>query len=74
MSEHGPLYGVELAVNSLPLSGGMRQAMPNAGDLRQVVRVNQRVAGGYEALLAHYVDARRGHFGSFEDGLGPRAD
>ncbi len=56
MSENGPLYGVPL-IDTLPLTDdkdGMRQAMPNASDLKRVARVCPRVAGGYEVLLAHY--------------------
>ena len=57
MSELGPLYGVKL-LDSLPLDGGMRQALPSRRDLEDVLRArgvcSGRVVGGYEVLLGHY--------------------
>ena len=49
----GPIYGVEL-LDSLPLDGGMRQALPSAEDLVQVRNVSERTVAGYEVLLEHY--------------------
>jgi hypothetical protein len=55
--EFGPIYGVELLV-SLPLDGGMSQALPSRKDLDDVRRTkingNDRVVAGYEVLLEHY--------------------
>ena len=55
--EVGPIYGVELLV-SLPLDGGMTQALPSRKDLDDVRRTkingNDRVVAGYEVLLEHY--------------------
>ncbi len=55
--EVGPIYGVEL-LDSLPLDGGMSQALPSRKDLDDVLRTringNARVVGGYEVLLEHY--------------------
>ncbi len=56
-SERGPIYGVVL-LDSLPLDGGMRQALPSRADLDAVRRTringNDRVVAGYEVLLEHY--------------------
>ena len=49
----GPIYGVEL-LDSLPLDGGMRQALPGADDLVRVRNVSERTVAGYEVLLEHY--------------------
>ncbi len=53
--ELGPIYGVEL-LDSLPLGGGMTQALPSRSDLEGIRnwRQGQRVVAGYEVLLAHY--------------------
>ena len=60
-SEHGPIYGVEL-LDSLPLDGNMRQALPSRKDLDDVRRCkingNDRVVAGYEVLLEHYTRLR----------------
>lgn len=57
MSEKGPIYGVEL-IDSLPLGkSGMLQAMPTRDDLRSVRC--ERVAAGYEVLLAHYLELKK---------------
>jgi hypothetical protein len=53
--EFGPIYEVPL-INSLPC-GGMAQAMPNRADLNQARKRCERVAAGYEVLLAHYQGA-----------------
>ena len=53
MSEAGPIYGVEL-LKSLPLDGGMRQALPNRRDLERTRADNDRVAAGFEVLTEHY--------------------
>ena len=53
MSDYGPVYGVEL-IATLPLDGGMRQAMPSRRDLQQVREISERTAAGYEVLLEHY--------------------
>jgi hypothetical protein len=55
MSETGPIYGIEL-IPSLPLDGGMYQALPNRRDLvRTRLRLdNDRVAAGFEVLTEHY--------------------
>ena len=53
----GPIYGVEL-IDTLPLgSGQMIQQMPSRADLEQSRTHGDRVAAGYEILLAHYRDA-----------------
>lgn len=49
----GPVYGVTL-IDSLPLDGGMKQAMPNEDDLRRVLKVSVRTVAGYEVLLEHF--------------------
>lgn len=51
--EYGPTYGIQL-IERMPLGGGMFQAMPSADDLRKCTKNNQRVAAGYEVLLANY--------------------
>lgn len=51
--QRGPLYGVEL-IESFPIGGGMRQAMPSREGLDQVRQVNERVVAGYEVLLFNY--------------------
>lgn len=57
MSENGPIYGVEL-IDTLPLGkSGMLQAMPTRDDLRSVRC--ERVAAGYEVLLAHYLELKK---------------
>jgi len=56
MSDYGPVYGVEL-IATLPLDGGMRQAMPSRRDLQQVREISERTAAGYEVLLEHYFRA-----------------
>ncbi len=53
----GPIYGVEL-IDTLPLGkGGMIQQMPSRDDLKRSRTHGDRVAAGYEVLLAHYRDA-----------------
>ena len=51
----GPIYGVRL-LDSLPLSGGMRQALPGVADLLTAKnRGYTRLVAGYETLLSrHY--------------------
>lgn len=53
--ESGPIYGVKL-IDSLPIgNGSMMQAMPDRDDLERCrKRGFERVAAGYEVLLAHY--------------------
>lgn len=52
--ETGPVYGVPL-IDTLPLgTGAMLQQMPSRADLEQVRIRNERVAAGYEVLLAHF--------------------
>lgn len=51
----GPIYGVRL-LESLPLRGGMIQAMPSRDDLVQVKRISERTVAGFEVLTAHYRD------------------
>lgn len=55
-NEVGPIYGVEL-LKTLPLDGGMLQALPSRRDLDEIWKRNLRVVAGYEVLLEHY---RRG--------------
>lgn len=50
--ELGPIYRVEL-IESLPI-GGMMQAMPSRSDLELSRKHGDRVAAGYEVLLAWY--------------------
>ena len=53
-NETGPIYGTPL-IDTLPLGeGGMLQQMPSRADLRMCRGRNERVAAGYEVLLAHY--------------------
>lgn len=55
-NECGPVYGVRL-FKELPLgTGGMIQAMPSRVDLKQVLKMNQRVVAGFEVLTEHYRD------------------
>lgn len=54
-TERTPLYDIPL-IESLPINGGMRQALPSRRDLEQVMKLNQRFVAGYEVLLAHYVN------------------
>jgi len=55
----GPVYGVEL-IDSLPIgNSGFKQAMPGRKDLEQVRKSNERVAAGYEVLLAHYQELKK---------------
>lgn len=52
--ETGPVYGVPL-IDALPIGTGvMMQQMPRRDDLEQVRKRNERVAAGYEVLLAHF--------------------
>lgn len=51
--ERGPIYGVEL-LDSLPLDGGMRQALPSLRDLENVWDVSERTVAGFEVLTEHY--------------------
>lgn len=53
MQETGPVYNVPL-IDTLPLDGGMFQAMPSRDDLLECNRRHARVVAGYECLLAHY--------------------
>jgi hypothetical protein len=48
--ETGPIYGVEL-IDTLPLAGSMRQAMPSRADLERVRKYSERTVAGYEVLL-----------------------
>lgn len=50
------VYEVKL-IDSLPLSGMMRQAMPNRADLDRVMKVSERTVAGYEVLLDKYQEA-----------------
>lgn len=60
--EYGPIYGVEL-IDSLPIGGGIRQALPSRKDLTILTESKLsgagRVAAGYEVLLAHYQEFKR---------------
>ncbi len=49
--ETGPIYSVPL-IDSLPIGGGMKQAMPSRQDLVKVQEVNTRVVAGYEVAIA----------------------
>jgi hypothetical protein len=53
----GPIYGVEL-LETLPLDGGISQALPSRKDLDDVRRTringNDRVVAGFEVLTEHY--------------------
>lgn len=51
--ETGPIYGVPL-IDSLPMGETMRQAMPSRSDLIWCKMTHDKVAAGYEVLLAHY--------------------
>lgn len=59
-TETGPIYGVplidKLPLDSLPLGeAGWQQAMPSRDDLEDcILKDCDRVAAGYEVLLAHY--------------------
>ncbi len=51
MTEHGPIYGVEL-IDTLPIPGsGMFQKMPTREDLEKSRTYGDRVAAGYEIAL-----------------------
>ncbi len=53
-NETGPIYCIPL-IERMPLGdSGMTQAMPSRADLRMCRGRNERVAAGYEVLLAHY--------------------
>lgn len=58
--ETGPIWGVPLIdtlpIDTLPLGdAGWRQAMPSRDDLEDcILKDCDRVAAGYEVLLAHY--------------------
>lgn len=60
MKEVGPIYGVELPLDSKPIGGGMTQAMPSRRDLENVARANihgaMRVAAAYEVLVSDIQD------------------
>ena len=52
--ETGPLYCIPL-IEFLPMGDTMRQAMPSRDDLEDcILKDCDRVAAGYEVLLAHY--------------------
>lgn len=52
--ETGPLYCIPL-IEFLPMGETMRQAMPSRDDLEHcILKDCDRVAAGYEVLLAHY--------------------
>lgn len=52
--ETGPLYCIPL-IEFLPMVDTMRQAMPSRDDLEDcILKDCDRVAAGYEVLLAHY--------------------
>jgi len=53
MQEVGPIYSVPL-IDTLPLDGGMFQAMPSRDDLEACSKRFMRVAAAYEVLLCHY--------------------
>ena len=55
-TEVGPIYGVPL-IDSLPIGGGIMQAMPTTNDLKRVMKVCVRAVAGYEVLLGHYREA-----------------
>lgn len=56
----GPIYGVPL-IETLPLSGGMRQQMPSQADLTSIKdrQFGMRVVAGYEILLNSHGDLRK---------------
>jgi len=56
MQERGPIYGVKL-IDTLPISGGMSQAMPGREELEKCGKRFIRVAAAYEVLLSHYSSA-----------------
>ena len=56
--EHGPCYGVPL-IKTLPLNGGMKQALPTRSDLVKVRKYSERTVAGYEVLLDHYQEAMK---------------
>jgi len=58
----GPVYGVEL-IDTLPLDGGMKQAMPGRVDLEKVLKISERTVAGYEVLLEHYRRLKAGEKG-----------
>ncbi|MCK9434970.1 MAG: hypothetical protein M0R32_09180 [Candidatus Cloacimonetes bacterium] len=49
----GPVYGQPL-IDSLPIGGGLMQAMPSENDLKDAQKMHQRLVAGYEVLLLHY--------------------
>jgi xanthine dehydrogenase iron-sulfur cluster and FAD-binding subunit A len=50
----GPVYGTVPLIHSLPLSLGMRQAMPSRDDLEKALTRHSRLCAGYEVLLAAF--------------------
>lgn len=57
-TKKGPVYSVDLTIDTLPIGGGMTQQLPSASDLARVKEVSERTAAGYEVLMAHYIDLR----------------
>lgn len=54
MDKQGPVYGVDLIVESLEIGSGMRQAMASRDDLVKVKRVSERTAAAYEVLCEYH--------------------
>lgn len=52
--ERGPIYGVPLILQTLPIGGGMYQAMPSRADLEAAKTKHCRLVAGYEVLLTAY--------------------
>ena len=50
---NGPIYSVEL-LDSLPMPGGMIQAMPSRAELEVLKDKHTRVVAGFEVLTYHY--------------------
>jgi hypothetical protein len=76
MNERGPIYSVPL-IDSLPLDGGMLQAMPSRGDLLRVKGLSTRAVAGYEVLLGRHhqmVEALEAIAGNHDAGPGIDAE
>ena len=59
VSEYGPIYGVKL-IGSLPIGdGAWSQAMPTREDLIKSRKFGDRLAAGYEVLLARYCELKK---------------
>lgn len=61
--EAGPIYGRLILSESLPIGGGMKQALPSREDLVRAYNTpfigNLRVVGGYEILCQAYIRLHR---------------